>query len=102
MFFDWVCSGLKRGIVSTAYPCRDESVDNYRGQPEIGPGDCPEGCTEVPEGMSCRRHTASGAVSADRYRALLLLRQVSECLPGRSDRFFQLLRNGCGLAAGPD
>ncbi len=84
MFYDWVCSGLKRGIVSTAYPYWDESVDSYRGKPEIGPGDCPEGCTE------CRKVCLAGAIRLqapavviDTGRCFFCGRCQSACPDGR-------------------
>jgi len=46
MFYDWVLKGLKRGVVSTSYPYKDEKPANYRGRPVIGKGSCPAGCEE--------------------------------------------------------
>lgn len=84
MFYDWVCSGLKRGIVTTAYPYRDDSVDNYRGRPAIGPGTCPEGCD------ICRQvclagaiHPQDGSVVIDAGRCFFCGRCESACPDGR-------------------
>lgn len=70
MFYDWVFNGLKRGIVSTAYPYRDESVDNYRGRPEIGPIACPEGCAK------CQEVCLAGAI---RSQALSVVIDTGRC-----------------------
>jgi len=56
LFYDWVFKGLRKGVVSTAYPYNEQELPNYRGLPAVGPGSCPDGCRE------CEQACLPGAV----------------------------------------